>query len=439
MGNVACGSNNETGIKTLNNFLTKYKQYNTLKQDKSKSKSSNFSDDLRTYENIINDHYKQFIVKKNEMEIINPNLYKLFFKDNVERSLEVKNISKDDESKFFYFLNLRTSIKEIKIQNSQILFPSFGARYFPKYNLDNSTIEKITINESEIVFRDNFEDYNRIKSIIGLDLSYNNIISIPIHFKRFYNIEYLYLKRNKLKSLDLNYDLRLKDLDLSENEFTKIPDFVFALKFLVKLNLNSNELTEFSITKENRCLEYLYLVNNKFSKIPIEINYFRSLKHLALDSNKIVEINVNIFKEDLSLKITLSSNDIIGVCPGLDKNILTLPIPKVISEKATGNKKNESIDLKVEGGSNIPLNIEKRDFESRTNLHSKNQSTTSFKSKSNKKVMEINPNTNANSNKIDLIKETSEDDKIEQLLEEAKYKNCKYFIYIRYTSFRGIS
>lgn len=423
MGNVACEGQNETGYKTLKKFLTTYQNYNTYKLDKNKPKSNKHHEEMiKMNENIINDHYKQFIMKKNEMEIINPNMYNLFFKDKIEECMEVKNISKDDESKFFYFLNLRTSIKEIKILNSQLYFPSFGARYFPKYNLDNSTITKISINESDIVFRDTVEDYNFIKFIVCLDLSYNNIPTIPIHFNRLCNIEYLYLKRNKLKNLDLNYNLGLKDLDLSENEFSKIPDFVFNLKNLVKLNMNSNELSELPITKDNKCLEYLYLVNNKFTKIPIEINYFRKLKHMALDCNKITEIAVNNLKDDLCLKITLTGNNITRApCPDFfENNILTLPIQnEVLSNlKTPSNIKNESIDLKIDevhnkSNSNFIL--------TNNSAHVKNQSKSSLRLKNSKEKSEVEIN------KVEMVKINSEDDKIDQILEEEiKYKNCKY-------------
>jgi hypothetical protein len=56
--------------------------------------------------------------------------------------------------------------------------------YFPKFVQEKSYLESIIINDSTINFEDDAENYERVSGIKHLDLSYNNIDSLPDKLKK---------------------------------------------------------------------------------------------------------------------------------------------------------------------------------------------------------------------------------------------------------------
>jgi hypothetical protein len=121
----------------------------------------------------------------------------------------------------------------------------------------------------------------------------------------------LILRRNLLKTLPDNIrDLkRLKELDLSDNKISKIPECVFEIEQLCKLNLNMNLIESLEYKKINLHLNYFYLSHNNFTNFPLDIIMFKKLIHLSLDDNKISDIPNEIFtKSEQRLKISLLNN-----------------------------------------------------------------------------------------------------------------------------------
>ena len=90
----------------------------------------------------------------------------------------------------------------------------------------------------------------------------------------------------RYKDLTLNELKNLKRLDLSSNQLTSIPKELGALKNLKILYLSYNQLT--SIPKELgelKNLEYLHLYYNKLTSIPKELGELKNLEYLFLHNN----------------------------------------------------------------------------------------------------------------------------------------------------------
>jgi len=51
-------------------------------------------------------------------------------------------------------------------------------------NQDKSFLESLSINDSNIIFEENSENYERISKIKYLDLGFNNLDYIPDKFKK---------------------------------------------------------------------------------------------------------------------------------------------------------------------------------------------------------------------------------------------------------------
>lgn len=324
--------------KKLKSFLKEYKDFNLEDQENNKSKRIYENQETKLYE-----HYKTFIKYKEELNKTNKQVYESLFnvRENKTKS-NIVGLKPDDEEKFYFFFNLR-NFTEIRIKDSYINFPRFAVCYFPKFKPVESTLTSITINDSNILFNESQEFYFKLKNVTYLDLSYNNIDSLPNLLNKLGNLVTLNLRRNNLVSLTSQYKelRRLLELDLSENKIKKIPEVCFELSSLEKLNLNSNQLDSLESNKKNNKLKYLFLSNNFFSTIPHDIVNFESLIHLSLDSNKISELNANTISECKSyLKISLSNNQIKNrdaSFPNFKNDILSID-PKVDSKTTAVSK-----------------------------------------------------------------------------------------------------
>lgn len=91
------------------------------------------------------------------------------------------------------------------------------------------------------------EQLRNLKSLVDVNLQYNNIQSIPPLVKDdFPKLEVLNLSYNQITPASIRhlYQLsRLKTLDLQGNNLVTLPDDIKELKYLEELNLSSNNLS----------------------------------------------------------------------------------------------------------------------------------------------------------------------------------------------------
>ena len=112
--------------------------------------------------------------------------------------------------------------------------------------------------------------FNHFRSLIIVDLSYNNLLKIPGDLFK------------------LNY---IKELNLENNHINYIQHQMSSLTNLEILNLSNNEITQlpnslFKLTK----LQILLLNYNKIRIIPIEIGLMKNLQKLNIYNNQINEL-----------------------------------------------------------------------------------------------------------------------------------------------------
>ena len=119
-------------------------------------------------------------------------------------------------------------------------------------------------------------DYSHldIKDLKGLEYALNlkklyvgnNLISMPVQIEPIKNL----------------YNLEV--LDLSRNQLTEAPEFLFEMNGLASLNLSDNEISKIESFGEGSVLEELYLENNKLTSIP-DISSLEMLTTLSVSSN----------------------------------------------------------------------------------------------------------------------------------------------------------
>lgn len=138
------------------------------------------------------------------------------------------------------------------------------------------------------------QELGGLEDFVKLNISHNQLKSISKELGGLKNLMAFYLSHNQLKSIpkELGGLKNLFALDLNHNQLTSIPKELGGLKALVILDLSHNQLT--SIPKELGGLENLmrfFLDGNPLKSIPEELGSFlENLPELDLSHNQLTLI-----------------------------------------------------------------------------------------------------------------------------------------------------
>ncbi|MEI7526867.1 MAG: leucine-rich repeat domain-containing protein, partial [Mariniphaga sp.] len=128
--------------------------------------------------------------------------------------------------------------------------------------------------------------------LIFLDLSHNNINSLPTELWDLDSLQCLQLSFNEIPSIpeSIRGLQNLKNLDVSYNRLTFLPAELFNLNNLSRLSVRSNKITvlQEGLAKLKE-LKSLDLSNNPLKSLPAEIGNLQKLKALYLDGNNFPE------------------------------------------------------------------------------------------------------------------------------------------------------
>lgn len=146
--------------------------------------------------------------------------------------------------------------------------------------------------------------FRNLMDIEKVDISYNQITSIPSERITSPKCKILSIKGNKLKKFPIAVSdtHSLEKLDLSENQISSIEDDAFdGLENLVELDLSFNELQYLptSIGKLKK-LKRLNLSGNNISSLPKEFEHLTSLEFLDFNNNPIGRVPVEISSQGVS-------------------------------------------------------------------------------------------------------------------------------------------
>ncbi|AFY42056.1 leucine-rich repeat domain-containing protein [Nostoc sp. PCC 7107] len=146
-----------------------------------------------------------------------------------------------------------------------------------------------------------------------LDLSGNKLTKIPEAIAKLTNLTGLYLHNNKITEIPqvIANLTNLIQLNLSYNQISEIPEAITQLTNLRLLSLSNNQVSE--IPEEIAQLTNLRLLslnNNQISEIPEEIAQLTNLTQLDLYNNQITEIPEAIAQLTNLRELYLSNNQI---------------------------------------------------------------------------------------------------------------------------------
>ncbi|KAK6029501.1 leucine Rich repeat-containing domain protein [Ostertagia ostertagi] len=148
------------------------------------------------------------------------------------------------------------------------------ARSKTRHSLNEKTSNSTTFNEKPK--KDLHREFQRCRdnNDLRLDLSSNDITSIPSSIRDLTQLTELFLYKNKLTQLpsELGNLVSLRKLGLSENALCSLPDSLASLTQLETLDLRHNKLTEIpSVIYRITSLETLWLRYNRITSIGEEI------------------------------------------------------------------------------------------------------------------------------------------------------------------------
>lgn len=184
-----------------------------------------------------------------------------------------------------------------------------------------------------------------LTDLLFLDLSNNDLETLPPQTRRLANLQTLILNNNPLghfqfrqlpsllnletlhmRSTQRNLSnfpssienlINLTDLDLAQNELTKVPDGIFCLPTLKRLNLSENQIVELSSGKQNLFLGYNYVYFNSLSAI----EDCQKLESVNLSHNKLTALPASLCKLAVLRRLYVNNNqlDFDGIPSGIGK------------------------------------------------------------------------------------------------------------------------
>lgn len=194
-----------------------------------------------------------------------------------------------------------------------------------KLNLSDNGIEKIPesiLKLENLEYLDLDSNYNlgevpkvlsRLKKLSHLSIFNSRIIEIPSYISEFKTLEILDLHGNAIEEIDNITFPPLKELILKNNKFTTLSPSITRIESLVKLDFESNDITEIPthISKLSN-LEKLIIGahNGELNDVPKELSALKNLKMLEISSNKFQTIPLPICGLENLVELDLGYNQI---------------------------------------------------------------------------------------------------------------------------------
>ncbi|GAV01375.1 hypothetical protein RvY_12099-2 [Ramazzottius varieornatus] len=142
------------------------------------------------------------------------------------------------------------------------------------------------LNLSENLIRSVPDAFSRLRCLVELDLSRNNLTAFPVVFCKL-PLQILLLDHNRISSIpeEIGQMRCLKELGLSCNELTRLPLQISTVTTLRSLDLRKNRLSEFPTEVIKVPLTHLDLSENEISTLPLSLISMTSLQTIHLSHN----------------------------------------------------------------------------------------------------------------------------------------------------------
>ncbi|KAH8871629.1 Leucine-rich repeat protein soc-2 [Schistosoma japonicum] len=157
---------------------------------------------------------------------------------------------------------------------------------------ENTQLTTLNLCNNNIIILD-FTGIEKLKHLVELHLSYNQISHLPDSIGELVSLEVLDLTSNRLEALPngIGELVKLVQLEVESNQITSLPLTIGQLCQLQILNLDVNKLSRLPSTIGNlHNLKKLRVKENLLQRLPPEIGRLANLTHLYLSNNKPLDI-----------------------------------------------------------------------------------------------------------------------------------------------------
>jgi len=215
-----------------------------------------------------------------------------------------------------------------------------------------TNLKKLVIDDTSITNIP--EEIGNLKNLEHLVLSSSDFQEIPSSIKNLKKLKYLDLSLNELTALPTGLSNKIEHLDISNNNILTLPSDFNKLKNIQYLSLSNNgAITNLNLLKNLKKIQTLHLESLELKEIPSWLKNLKQLEFLNLSYNEISTVSSSI--GDLVNLTTLDlSKNLISTLPSNIKKLTKLlylhisgnsltTVPKYVK-----NLKN-LIDLNVDG------------------------------------------------------------------------------------------
>lgn len=164
------------------------------------------------------------------------------------------------------------------------------------------------------------QELEKAKETSKLDLSFQQLTSMPSKLANIRNLKSLDLSHNQLRSLppELGQLNKLVELDLSYNQLENLPLEIGQLKCLVQLNLRCNPLKNVpAILWRLQNLAQLDLRSNQLRSLPPELGQLHKLVELDVSNNQLLRLPLELGNLRNLTQLVFDSTEFANVLPSI--------------------------------------------------------------------------------------------------------------------------
>lgn len=220
-------------------------------------------------------------------------------------NLEYLNLRENELASMPVEISNLTNLKVLNLNRNK--FTSFDP------NISTLPLKELYLGYNGLTFWNIF--LSSMVEVEILDLSHNQIATIPPEIAHLDNLRYLYLTNNQITTLpsEIGNLTNLEYLNVYGNGLTSLPESIEDLNSLEILNLSYNNLTTLFPVYFLSQLKELYAAGNQLSTISSFIDLLTNLERLDLSSNNLTSFPSGVVTLTNLNRLYLNSNQITTV------------------------------------------------------------------------------------------------------------------------------
>jgi len=172
-----------------------------------------------------------------------------------------------------------------------------------------------TINMSGLHL-ENLPDISRFNNIYAIDAQGNKLAKVPGKLLKIDSLKRVNLSNNELKRICFPRNTTIESLDLSKNNFRRIPRSIKRLKHLNYLTISDNQIKHIPyFLKRMQKLNSIEVNFNQIKPNKRDIKRLKNIEILVMAGNNITELPENINDLEKIKKLNFSKNKLTSLPP----------------------------------------------------------------------------------------------------------------------------